>query len=181
MDRLISQGFFDGVIEIVPAGLIEEKFKGNRPAGMARLDAAGERGIPQVWAPCCLNITGAGPTRTNREKYLATGKVLEIDEMRAMARFPVDEMVTGARLYAEKINKAKGPIKLVYPLKGWSSLEREGSPLLDPEGDRMFIEELKRNLTVPLGIEEVDCNLEDMDTARVLVDSLDRYMRNRKD
>jgi uncharacterized protein (UPF0261 family) len=156
MDRLISQGFFDGVIEIVPAGLIEEKFKGNRPAG-------------------------AGPTRTNREKYLATGKVLEIDEMRAMARFPVDEMVTGARLYAEKINKAKGPIKLVYPLKGWSSLEREGSPLLDPEGDRMFIEELKRNLTVPLGIEEVDCNLEDMDTARVLVDSLDRYMRNRKD
>ena len=59
MDRLISQGFFDGVIEIVPAGLIEEKFKGNRAAGMARLDAACERGIPQVWAPGSVNITGA--------------------------------------------------------------------------------------------------------------------------
>jgi uncharacterized protein (UPF0261 family) len=76
MDRLISQGFFDGVIEIVPAGLMEEKFKGNRPAGMARLDAAGERGIPQVWAPCCLNLTGAGPTRTNREKYDHRGQTL---------------------------------------------------------------------------------------------------------
>ncbi|MGD9034519.1 MAG: Tm-1-like ATP-binding domain-containing protein, partial [Desulfobacteraceae bacterium] len=160
MDRLISQGFFDGVIEIVPAGLIEERFKGNRPAGMARLDAAAERGIPQVWAPCCLNITGSGPTRTNREKYLATGKVLEIDEMRAMARFPVDEMKIGAKLYAEKINKAQGPIKLVVPLRGWSSLEREGSVLYDPDEDQIFIEELKKNLRVPFEIEEVDCNLE---------------------
>lgn len=180
MDRLISQGFFDGVIEIVPAGLIEERFKGNRPAGMARLEAAAERGIPQVWAPCCLNITGAGPTRTNREKYLATGKVLEIDEMRAMARFPVDEMRIGAKLYAEKINKAKGPIKLVVPLRGWSSLEREGSVLYDPEEDQIFIEELKNNLRVPLDIEAVDCNLEDFDTARALVNSLDRFIKEKK-
>ncbi len=180
MDRLISQGHFESVIEIVPAGLIEERFKGNRPAGMARLDAAGERGIPQVWAPCCLNITGAGITRTNREKYLATGKVLEIDELRAMARFPRDELLIGAQLYAEKINKAKGPIKLVVPLRGWSSLEREGSPLLDPEEDQIFIEELKKNLRIPLEIEEVDCNLEDIDTARALVESLDSYMKEKK-
>jgi uncharacterized protein (UPF0261 family) len=176
MDRLISQGFFDAVIDIVPAGLIEEKFKGNRPAGMARLDAAGERGIPQVWAPCCLNITGAGPTRVNREKYVASGRVYKIDAMRAMARFPLDEMLEGARLYAEKINKAKGPIKLVVPLRGWSSLDREGSILYDPQEDRLFIQELKKHLTVPLAMEEVDCNLEDMDTAVSLVNSLEQMM-----
>ena len=66
MDRLISQGFFDGVIEIVPAGLIEELFQGNRPAGMARLDAACERGIPMILAPCTINLTGCGVTRKNR-------------------------------------------------------------------------------------------------------------------
>ena len=180
MDRLISQGFFDGVIEIVPAGLIEEKFKGNRPAGMNRLDAAGERGIPQVWAPCCLNLTGAGPTRTNREKYVASGRVLEIDAMRAMTRFPVDELIIGAKLYAEKINKAKGPIKLVVPLRGWSSLEREGSILYDPEEDQIFIQELKKNLKAPLEIEEVDCNLEDFGTAQALVDSLVNLMKGEK-
>jgi uncharacterized protein (UPF0261 family) len=180
MDRLISQGFFDGVIEIVPAGLVEEKFKGNRAAGMERLDAALERGIPQVWAPCCLNLTGVGPTRTNREKYLASGRVYEIDEIRAMTRFPVDEMKIGARLYAEKINKAKGPIKLVVPLRGWSSLEREGSPLLDPKEDKIFIQELRKYLRAPLEIEEVDCNLEDFDTARALVNSLFKFMEGEK-
>jgi hypothetical protein len=39
---------------------------------------------------------------------------------------------------------------------------------------------LKKNLTVPLEIEEVDCNLEDLDTAKVLVESLDRYMQNKR-
>jgi uncharacterized protein (UPF0261 family) len=180
MDRLIGQGFFDGVIEIVPAGLIEAKFKGNRAADMERLDAAGARGIPQVWAPCCLNLTGAGLTRTNREKYTASGRVLNIDEMRAMARFPRDEMMIGAKLYAEKINKAKGPLKLVVPLRGWSSLDREGSVLYDPLEDRLVVEELKRNLTVPLEIEEVDANLEDFQTAKALVDSLIRFMESQK-
>jgi uncharacterized protein (UPF0261 family) len=176
MDRLIAQGFFDGVIEIVPAGLIEAKFKGNRAADMERLDAAGERGIPQVWAPCCLNLTGAGPTRTNREKYTASGKVLNIDEMRAMARFPRDELLLGAKLYAEKINQAKGPLKVVIPLRGWSSLDREGSILYDPQQDRLFVEELRKNLTVPLDIEEIDANLEDLQTAKALVDSLIGFM-----
>jgi uncharacterized protein (UPF0261 family) len=180
MDRLISQGFFDGVIEIVPAGLIEAKFRGNRAADMERLDAAGERGIPQVWAPCCLNLTGAGPTRTNREKYTASGRVLNIDEMRAMARFPRDELLVGAKLYAEKINKAKGLLKLVIPLRGWSSLDREGSVLYDPQEDRLVVEELKRNLTVPLEIEEIDANLEDFQTAKALVDSLVRFMEGQK-
>ena len=180
MDRLISQGFFDGVIDIVPAGLVEEKFKGNRPAGMARLDAAGERGIPQVWAPCCLNLTGSGPTRTNREKYVASGRVLQIDEMRSMCRFPVDEMIIGAKLYAEKINNAKGPIKLVVPLRGWSSLDGEGSILYDPQEDQIFIEALKKHLKVPLEIKEVDCNLEDLDTAKALVNSLVKLMEEVK-
>lgn len=179
MDGLIAQGFLDAVVEICPAGLIEERFKGNRPAGMARLDAAGERGIPQVWAPCCLNLTGVGPTRHNREKYLASGKIFEMDETRAMTRFPEDELIIGAKLYAEKINKAKGPLKLVVPLRGWSAIDREGSVLYDPEQDRLFIETLKKELTVDLDIQEVDVNLEDLETAQALVESLNRFMKNK--
>jgi len=62
------------------------------------------------------------------------------------------------------------------PLRGWSSLDREGSVLYDPQEDRLVVEELKRNLTLPLDIEEVDANLEDFQTAKALVDSLIRFM-----
>lgn len=178
MDRLIEQGFFDGVVEIVPAGLVEEQFKGNRAAGLKRLDAALERGIPQVWAPCCLNLTGAGPTRHNRPKYVAAGRVLEIDQMRAMTRFPVDELLVGARMYAEKMNKAKGPLKMVIPLRGWSSIDQEGGILYDPAEDRLFVEELKRHLRADIPLEEIDCNLEDTPMAERMVDILDEFMKS---
>lgn len=176
MDKLISQGFFDGVIEITPAGLIEEKFQGNRAAGPERLDAAGARGIPQVWAPCCLNLTGVGPTRFNREKYLASGKVWRMDAIRSMTRFPEDELLEGARLYADKMNAAKGPVKMVVPIKGWSSIDREGDILHDPDQDKLFIKELKSHLNPTIEIEEIDCNLEDMETAKALVASLEKIM-----
>ena len=102
-----------------------------------------------------------------------------MDETRAMTRFPEDELVVGAALYAEKINKAKGPLKLVVPLRGWSSIDREGSVLHDPQQDRLFIGELKKGLRVDLDIQEVDANLEDLETARTLVESLDGFMKGR--
>jgi len=96
-----------------------------------------------------------------------------------MARFPMDEFLDGAKLYAEKLNKAKGPVKLVVPLRGWSSLEHEGSVLYNPEEDRVFVEELKKHLVRPVEIEEVDCNLEDIKIAQALVESLDGFMKRR--
>ena len=180
MDRLIAQGFFDAVVEIVPAGLVEAKFKGNRAAGMERLDAALDRGIPQVWAPCCLNLTGVGPTRHNREKYMADGRIFEIDQMRAMTRFPEDELLEGARMYAEKMNQTKGPLKMIVPSKGWSSIDREGSILYDPEADRLFMDELKKHLKIDIPFETVDCNLEDLPTAHAIVNSLDQMMKEKR-
>ena len=110
MDNLISQGFFDGVIDIVPAGLIEEIYQGNSPAGMARLDAAAERGIPQIIAPSTVNLTGCGVTRKNREKYASRPRIMKMDELRSMTRFNAEELTYAATFYRDKLNKAKGPV-----------------------------------------------------------------------
>jgi uncharacterized protein (UPF0261 family) len=173
MDSLIDQGYFDGVVDIVPAGVIEEIFEGHRAAGPDRLEAAGRRGIPQVIAPCSVNITGCGPTRKHNERYASRERILKIDELRAATRFNTEELKIGAKVYAEKLNKAKGPVSVLFPLRGWSSLEKEGSVLYDPEQDRVFVEELKRNLKPQIDVEEVDCNLEDPPFALALVEKLE--------
>ena len=41
MEELIEQGLFHGVLDLVPAGVIEELLGGNRTAGPRRLEAAG--------------------------------------------------------------------------------------------------------------------------------------------
>jgi uncharacterized protein (UPF0261 family) len=173
MDSLIDQGYFDGVIDIVPAGVIEEIFEGNRAAGTKRLEAAVKRGIPQVIAPCSINITGCGITRKHREKYASRERVLKIDEIRAMTRFNADELRIGAKVYAEKLNKAKGPVKILIPTRGWSSLDREGSILHSPEEDRVFVDELGRNIKPEIEIEELDFHLEDPPFALALVEKLE--------
>jgi uncharacterized protein (UPF0261 family) len=176
MEELIAEGLFDGVIDIVANGVIEEIFEGNRAGGPESLEAAGKRGIPLVLTPCGINITGCGPTRKHAEKYALRKRVEKIDELRWATRYNTEELAIGARAYAEKLNRAKGPVRFVVPLRGWGSSNREGSVLYAPEEDRVFVEELRRNLKPEIEIEEVDCNLEDPQFAAVLVENLAKML-----
>jgi uncharacterized protein (UPF0261 family) len=169
MDDLLRQGFFDGVIDIVPSGVIEEMFSGTRAAGPDRLEAAGERGLPQVVTPCSVNITNAGPERKDAEKYVHRDRKLKQDELRILTRYNKDELVAAARVYARKLNGARGPVKILIPGRGWSSLDRKGSVLHAPEEDKIFTEELRKNLKHGIEIQEVDCHLEDPEFAIELV------------
>ncbi len=180
MDDLILKGFFDGVIDIASAGVIEEIFAGTRAAGPKRLEAAGERGLPQVIAPCSINITNASLTRRQSEKYVSREKKMKQDEARVETRYNQEELVTAAKVYADKLNKAKGPVKILFPTRGWSSLDREGSVLHAPEEDKVFVEELRRNLKPEIGIEELDCHLEDAEFALALVETFVRIDQSRK-
>ncbi|MBW1672297.1 MAG: Tm-1-like ATP-binding domain-containing protein [Deltaproteobacteria bacterium] len=173
MDSLIEQGHFDGVIDIAPAGVIEEIFDGNRAAGPERLDAPIERGIPLVLAPSTINITGAGPTRRHSEKYASRKRILKTDSLRAGTRYNVDELEIGARAYAEKLNKAKGPVSFLFPLRGWSSIDKPGTVLYDPAEDKVFFDELRKNIETNIDIEEVDCNLDEDQFALALIEKFD--------
>jgi uncharacterized protein (UPF0261 family) len=180
MDDLIAKGFFEGVIDIASAGVIEEIFRGTRAGGPKRLEAAGERGLPQVIAPGSINITNASLTRRLSEKYTSREKKLKQDEARVETRYNREELVTAARVYAEKLNKAKGPVKFLFPTRGWSSLDREGSVLHAPEEDKVFVEELRRNLKPEIEIKELDCHLEDAEFALALVEAFIQMEHSRK-
>jgi uncharacterized protein (UPF0261 family) len=180
MDDLIVHGFFDGVIDIAPAGVIEEIFHGTRAAGPKRLEAAGERGLPQVIAPCSINITNASLSRRQSEKYVSREKKLKQDEARIETRYNREELINAAKVYAEKLNKARGPVKVLIPTRGWSSLDREGSVLHAPEEDKIFVEELRRNLRPEIEIQELDCHLEDAEFALALVEAFVKTEQSRK-
>jgi uncharacterized protein (UPF0261 family) len=181
MEKLISQGLLHGVIDIVPSGLSDELTQGNRAAGKERLDAAAEKGIPQVLAPAGVNMTGCGQTRRNRDKYASRPRILKMDEMRWMTRYTSEELKAHARVYTEKLNRSRGPTMLLVPLRGWSSADREGSILYDPDEDKIFVEELRKHLKPEVEIQEIDCNLEDFEFAEALVNNFDRMFKQFKE
>jgi uncharacterized protein (UPF0261 family) len=178
MEKLIRQGFIHGVVDIVPSGLSDELTGGRRSAGRDRLCAAAEMGIPQVIAPAGINMTGCGSTRPkDQEKYNSRSRILKIDELRWMTRYTPEELREHAKIYAEKLTKARGPTVFVFPLKGWSSADTEGSILYDPKEDGAFIDELKKYLKSEIEILEIDCNLDEAEFGRVLAENFDRIFR----
>jgi len=184
MEEMIRQGIFDGVVDIVPAGVSEELLGGNRAAGPDRLEAAGERGIPQVVAPCGFEMISCGPIERKDKndplwvsRNLAGRKLYIHDAFRVQARTLPDELRLVAKVIADKLNKAKGPVKFLVPLRGWSSLSVEGGPLYDPEGDNVFIGELKKYLKAE--IIEIDAPLVSAEFGESVVKAFDELMKGR--
>ena len=176
MEELIGEGFFQGVLDIVVAGVGEELLGGNRAAGPKRLEAAGEAGIPQIVTPCGFDMISCGPLeRGDRgdplwiSKDIKNRKRFLQDAFRVQARTTSQEVREIAREVAKKLNRSKGSVTILIPLKGWSSLDREGMPLYDPVGDRAFLDELKIHIDPKIPIIELDLHLNTREFAQEAV------------
>jgi len=184
MEELIEQGLFQGAIDLVPAGVIEELLGGNRAAGPHRLEAAGRVGIPQVVTPCGLDMLSCGPL-SRREAgdplwtnlKLAERKIFIPDEFRVQARTSGDEVCRVAEVIARKLNESKGPVKFLIPTRGWSSLSTKGADLYEPLTDALFAPALRKHLRPHIEVSELPMELNSPEFAEALVNALDRMMK----
>jgi len=172
MEEMILQGLFDGVVDLAPGGVIEHLVGGMRDAGPRRLEAAGELGIPQVISTCGVNhITP--PKRAWTEEHRSRRKY-DLDRHRTWLRASPEELREAARAFAEKLNKARGPVVVLIPLKGWSSVDQPGNPTYDPEEDMIFVEELRRRLRPDIELQTVEANMEDPEFAQAVLEACRR-------
>jgi uncharacterized protein (UPF0261 family) len=189
MEELIGEGLFQGVMDIVPAGIGEELLGGNRAAGPYRLEKAGEVGIPQLITPCGFDMLSCGPMERGERgdplwvsRDIKNRNLFIPDAFRVQARTTSEELREISRQMAKKLNRSKGPVIILIPLKGWSSLDKEGMPLYDPEADRAFVHELKIHLNPKISIIELDLHL---NTREFAEEAVNRFLnlyeeKNRK-
>jgi len=181
MEELIEEDLFQGVMDIVPAGVSEELLGGNRAAGPKRLESAGGKGIPQLITPCGFDMLSCGPMeRGDRgdplwvSKGIKNRKLFIPDAFRVQARTTSQELREIAREVARKLNQSKGPVAMLIPLKGWSSLDKEGMPLYDPEADKVFVHELKVHLNPNIPLIELDLHL---NTREFAEEAVNQFMK----
>ncbi len=183
MDGLIDQGMFDGVIDLVPAGISEYLFGGNRAANEDRLEAAGRQGIPQVLTPCGFDIISCGPLERQEQndqlwlnRRIAERKMYIPDKYRVQARTNAEELREIVAVLAEKLNKAQGPVIFLIPTQGWSVLSGKGEPLYEPETNAVFAPYLRERLKPAIVVEEVDAHINSRMFASAVVDALDKMI-----
>jgi uncharacterized protein (UPF0261 family) len=135
--------------------------------------AAVDTGIPMVLAPCGLDILSYGGRADMLERTKDRVQYVQ-DSLRVQVRTTADELRQAADVFAERLNRAKGPWTFLIPLKGWSSLDKEGRPIYDPVADAAFVARLKETLDDPGRVKEVDLHLYTPEFARVAVDEFVR-------
>ncbi len=170
MELMIGQGLFDGVIDLAPGGVIEHLVGGMKDAGPNRMEAAGKVGIPQIISTGGVNYI-TPPKSKYTEEHRARKKY-DLDKFRTWIKASPDELKKAAGVFAEKLNRSKGPVKVIIPLKGWTNFDIPGSATYDPEEDRVFVDALKKAVNPGIEIIEVDANIEEKTFARALADAL---------
>jgi uncharacterized protein (UPF0261 family) len=169
MEEMISLELFQGVVDLAPGGVGEHLFGFMRGAGSNRMESAGKIGIPQIISTCSVNhITPSkskySPQHLKRRKY-------DLDKLRTWLRISPEELKQVAKVFSEKLNRATGPVRVLVPLNGWSSVDAPGNATYDPEEDRIFIDVLSAKLNPDIQIVEVDANMEDPEFAKAVVES----------
>jgi uncharacterized protein (UPF0261 family) len=167
--ELVPQGVFHAFIDLVPGAFSEYLLGGNRGiSGPDRLDIAAKIPIPYILCPGGFDIISCGPLerkdRNDRlwiSRRLAERKLYVQESPRVQARMSADEMEHIASAAAERLNSyiKKKRVKVVIPLRGFSSLSVQGAPLWDPASDRMFGIAMKKRLDPAIDVIEVDSEI----------------------
>jgi uncharacterized protein (UPF0261 family) len=171
MESLIEQGYFVGVLDLTTTEWADEIVGGNLSAGPRRLEAAGKMGLPQVIAPGALdmvNFFGSDGVPTAFDGRL----IHRHSENSYLMRTTPEENAEVGRRIAEKLNLARGPVTIVFPVHGISALDRAGAPFHSPAAGKALLDALTSHCKPAIAIRTIDCHINDDAFARAAVETL---------
>jgi uncharacterized protein (UPF0261 family) len=139
MEALVQAGHFAAVLDITTTEWADEICGGVMRGGPARLEAAGRAAIPQVVTPACVDMCNFWAPETIPSRY--AGRLFHHwNPNVTLMRTTPEENARLGRIFAEKLNAARGPVALYVPMGGFSELDAPGKPFWWPEADRAFME-----------------------------------------
>lgn len=178
MEDLIDQGLISGVVDFALHEFADEMYSGYCGGiGPDRLESAGRRGIPQVVVPGGLDCIVLEFDSIDTMPADLKGRKVFWYDFRSGVRTSREDILRLSEKIAEKLNRAKGPVKVVIPLHGWSEADAPEGALHDPSTNRAFVSELRSLLNGKIEIIEVNAHINDKEFAEIVVSQLDTLMR----
>jgi uncharacterized protein (UPF0261 family) len=176
MESLIREGHIVGVLDVTTTEWADELVGGVLRAGPRRLEAAAECGIPAVIVPGCLDMVNFWAPETIPPQFCGRRFYQHNPNITLMRTTPEECAQLGA-IFAEKLNRSRGPVTVLIPLKGWSMIDVPGGPFWWPEADDAFRKALKQSLRADIPVIEVDANINDPLFAQMCARELLRLMK----
>ena len=160
MEKLAAAGALAGVIDFTLSELANSLMDGMHATGPERLRVAGEHGLPQVVVPGCVDFFNQGAPATVPERYRERKRYYH-NPVATLVRLEAGEMAELGAVVAERLNAARGPVRVVAPTRGFSLADVEGGDLWDPDADAAFLDALAATLRTDIPFEPVETHVND--------------------
>lgn len=176
MESLIDAGYINGVLDVTTTEWADELVGGMLTAGPTRLEAAANRGVPQVIAPGCLDMVNFWARSTVPEKFSGRQFYEWNPNVTLMRTTPAENAELG-RILAEKANRSSAPVAFFLPQQGVSVLDSPGGEFWQPEADQALFAAIKQNVRSDIPVYELDANINDDAFAAAVVQKLLEFLK----
>jgi uncharacterized protein (UPF0261 family) len=153
-----------GVIDYTTNEINDPLVGGIHDGGPDRLRRVGRLGLPQVLVPGCIDFSvwaaGSIPAALNGRP------VYDHNPEYTLVLASHEEKSLMGRIFGERVSESIGDVRVVMPTRGLSIPAVPDGPFWDPEGDELFLQELRRHLRPDIPIEIVDLHINDAKLGR---------------
>ncbi|KAG0647672.1 non sense mediated decay [Hyphodiscus hymeniophilus] len=168
MERLINEGYIDGVLDLTTTELADELVGGVMSAGSDRLTAAGKKGLPQIVSVGALDMVNFGARSSVPEKFHRR-LLVEHNPSITLMRTTQDECGKLGEVLSRRLkenSKDSGKVEVWIPRKGISMMAEKGGKFYDEDADKALFEALSKALMrTGIKLQERDLTINDPEFA----------------
>jgi uncharacterized protein (UPF0261 family) len=171
MEEMIQQEDVSVLVDLSLHEMADHRFGGDYDAGPQRGTVALDRGIPTILVPGNIDFLVTGPLE-NAQKQFPNRPYHSHNAAITVVRTKQEEIKILAQTIAGLCNNAKGPVKILVPMNGFSAFDYKEGPLHDPEGPGIFLKNLEENLNDKSCLEALPFYINDSEFAQEILDKL---------
>ncbi len=178
MEMLTAEGQFAGVLDMTTTEWADELVGGVLSAGAERLDAAALNGVPQVVVPGCIDMVNFWGRESVPERF-ADRVLYDWNANVTRMRTTPAETARLGEIFADKLNRASGPVAVYIPLEGVSEIDVAGKPFHLPEAIATFRDALREHLRADIPVVEMHTDINDAAFGQAAAETLLAMLRGK--
>lgn len=142
-EKLADSGFLDGVFDITTTEVADYLVGGILPCTGDRFGAFIRHAIPYVGSVGACDMVNFGARDSVPAKFAARQFHIHNPHVTLMRTTAAENAQIGAFI-VERVNRMKGPVRFLLPLKGVSAIDAAGQPFRDPAADEALFAAIRQ-------------------------------------